>query len=460
MIQRNPPKPALANHRLVHRHRPGPVGMCRRPRLPCAGGPQGGRRERTPTRPRRVAGDGRPARPARPTCRNASSTGRTSPPPGGRRSSRRRSTRWCSPRSRNSPTVDGCPGRAAPGRGKLPRRLRLEGVPVGHGPSSNAARQRYALAAVGATIPAGYTANLFQAGSRRVVHAGHRRRQPTRARRRARGHRLPALPGRGHLAQPDVQRGGHGHPGGLAARADQGHAGHRAGQRQTKSLKRDFDAQVQPRRPRARGALLQQQTLIAQATGAAAAAREGARADAPPARGARRPPAGRGRPAHVRHRLAGAAARAAAVRARRRSYASARTCARARRSCTRRARRSAWPRPALYPQITLSAGIDRQSFKIGKLFDTGTTGWSLAGGTRAAAVQRRRAAGEEASRGRRVRRRAGAVPGDRAQRVPQRGQHAARDRHRRRLRGGHGRRRAPRRRVAGRWSCASTSWAR
>ena len=35
---------------------------------------------------------------------------------------------------------------------------------------------------------------------------------------------------------------------------------------------------------------------------------------------------------------------------------------------------------ALYPQITLSAGVDRQSFKIGKLFDTGTTGWTLAGG--------------------------------------------------------------------------------
>ena len=35
---------------------------------------------------------------------------------------------------------------------------------------------------------------------------------------------------------------------------------------------------------------------------------------------------------------------------------------------------------ALYPQITLSAGVDRQSFKIDKLFDTGTTGWSLAAG--------------------------------------------------------------------------------
>ena len=35
---------------------------------------------------------------------------------------------------------------------------------------------------------------------------------------------------------------------------------------------------------------------------------------------------------------------------------------------------------ALYPQITLSAGLDRQSFKIDKLFDTGTTGWSLAAG--------------------------------------------------------------------------------
>lgn len=35
---------------------------------------------------------------------------------------------------------------------------------------------------------------------------------------------------------------------------------------------------------------------------------------------------------------------------------------------------------ALYPQITLSAGVDRQSLKIDKLFDTGTTGWSLAAG--------------------------------------------------------------------------------
>lgn len=35
---------------------------------------------------------------------------------------------------------------------------------------------------------------------------------------------------------------------------------------------------------------------------------------------------------------------------------------------------------ALYPQITLSAGVDRQSLKIDKLFDTGTTGWNLAAG--------------------------------------------------------------------------------
>ena len=34
----------------------------------------------------------------------------------------------------------------------------------------------------------------------------------------------------------------------------------------------------------------------------------------------------------------------------------------------------------LYPQITLSAGVDRQSLKLDKLFDTGTTGWSLAAG--------------------------------------------------------------------------------
>lgn len=35
---------------------------------------------------------------------------------------------------------------------------------------------------------------------------------------------------------------------------------------------------------------------------------------------------------------------------------------------------------ALYPQITLSAGVDRQSLKLDKLFSTGTTGWSLAAG--------------------------------------------------------------------------------
>ena len=35
---------------------------------------------------------------------------------------------------------------------------------------------------------------------------------------------------------------------------------------------------------------------------------------------------------------------------------------------------------ALYPQITLSGGVDRESLKIGRLFDTGTTGWSLLGG--------------------------------------------------------------------------------
>ena len=35
---------------------------------------------------------------------------------------------------------------------------------------------------------------------------------------------------------------------------------------------------------------------------------------------------------------------------------------------------------ALYPQITLNGNIDRESLKIGRLFDTGTTGWSLAAG--------------------------------------------------------------------------------
>jgi NodT family efflux transporter outer membrane factor (OMF) lipoprotein len=35
---------------------------------------------------------------------------------------------------------------------------------------------------------------------------------------------------------------------------------------------------------------------------------------------------------------------------------------------------------ALYPQITLSGSLDRQSFKLDKLFNTGTTGWSLAAG--------------------------------------------------------------------------------
>jgi NodT family efflux transporter outer membrane factor (OMF) lipoprotein len=34
----------------------------------------------------------------------------------------------------------------------------------------------------------------------------------------------------------------------------------------------------------------------------------------------------------------------------------------------------------LYPQITLSASVDRQSLKLDRLFDTGTTGWSLAAG--------------------------------------------------------------------------------
>ena len=34
----------------------------------------------------------------------------------------------------------------------------------------------------------------------------------------------------------------------------------------------------------------------------------------------------------------------------------------------------------LYPQITLSGSVDRESFKVGRLFDTGTTGWSLLGG--------------------------------------------------------------------------------
>jgi NodT family efflux transporter outer membrane factor (OMF) lipoprotein len=35
---------------------------------------------------------------------------------------------------------------------------------------------------------------------------------------------------------------------------------------------------------------------------------------------------------------------------------------------------------ALYPQITLSGSVTRESFKLDKLFSTGTTGWTLAGG--------------------------------------------------------------------------------
>ena len=34
----------------------------------------------------------------------------------------------------------------------------------------------------------------------------------------------------------------------------------------------------------------------------------------------------------------------------------------------------------LYPQITLSGGVDRESLKLGRLFDTGTTGWNLLAG--------------------------------------------------------------------------------
>jgi NodT family efflux transporter outer membrane factor (OMF) lipoprotein len=35
---------------------------------------------------------------------------------------------------------------------------------------------------------------------------------------------------------------------------------------------------------------------------------------------------------------------------------------------------------ALYPQITLTGSVNRESFKLDKLFSTGTTGWALAGG--------------------------------------------------------------------------------
>jgi NodT family efflux transporter outer membrane factor (OMF) lipoprotein len=35
---------------------------------------------------------------------------------------------------------------------------------------------------------------------------------------------------------------------------------------------------------------------------------------------------------------------------------------------------------ALYPQITLTGQVNRESFKFDKLFSTGTTGWTLAGG--------------------------------------------------------------------------------
>jgi len=35
---------------------------------------------------------------------------------------------------------------------------------------------------------------------------------------------------------------------------------------------------------------------------------------------------------------------------------------------------------ALYPQITLTGQVNRESFKLDKLFSTGTTGWTLAGG--------------------------------------------------------------------------------
>ena len=119
--------------------------------------------------------------------------------------------------ARAQPHRGGRPGHTAPGRGELPRRLRLEGVPVGHRqPERRAPALR---AGAGRADPGRLHRQPVPGRARPVVHAGHRGRQPPRARRRARGHRLPALPGRGHVAEPDVQRGGHGDPGGLAARA-------------------------------------------------------------------------------------------------------------------------------------------------------------------------------------------------------------------------------------------------
>ena len=115
---------------------------------------------------------------------------------------------------------------------------------------------------------------------------------------------------------------------------------------------------------------------------------------------------------------------------------------------------------ALYPQITLSGGVDRESLKIGKLFDTGTTGWSLAAGLvqpifNGGALQAKKRAAVAAYDAAQAQ-----YQSTRAQRVPQRGQHAARDRHRRR-------RAAPPAPTPRRWptrrsasSSASTSWAR
>ena len=226
-------RPPWRTSRPERGRRPGPVGMRRRPRLPHA---RRRPRSRTPSHPVHagaVARDGGQQPRARPTSRSTSSTARTSRPRGGKPSSRRRSMRWCSRRSRTAPPWPRPRPRCArPRRTTAPTTARRSSRRSAR--QVQGARQRYPIFQAEG-VPGGLYGQPVHRRARPLLHAGHLRRQPARARGRACGDRLPALPGRGHVAEPDVQRRRHRDPGGLAARAAAGHARRRRQRQQARS---------------------------------------------------------------------------------------------------------------------------------------------------------------------------------------------------------------------------------
>ena len=204
--------------------------------------------------------------------------------------------------------------------------------------------------------------------------------------------------------------------------------------------------------------VLAQRTQLAQTRATLPAARAQSRADAASARGAGRPPAERRRAAAVRARLADAAAgnsaeRALVAGAPASRYPGQRSAPASGERRDRRRHRQPVSQDHSDRQLRRTGTQDRGPLRRASV-------WSIGAGLLQPIFQRRRAE-RQAPRGDcRLRPGRGAVPADRAARVPERRRHPARARRRRPHAQRAGRRRSLRARVARRWRRASTSSAR